>query len=268
MSQARSTDRHGASCVRLAVANQKGGVAKTTTVVNLGAALAEAGARVLVVDLDAQSCLTFALGVDPETVEVTMGEVIVDGAPVAEAVVGTGEGLDLLPGSIELAAAEAALLAMPDGRCVLRETLEPLAAAYDVLLLDCAPSLGMLTLGALAAADEVLVPLQCEMLAHRGVGQLLDTVADVTRLLNPRLRVRGLLPTMYDGRSNHARAVLADLPGRYRQPVLDPIPRSIRFAEAAALGRSVLRTARGARAAHAYRALAADLLADWAGQQT
>jgi chromosome partitioning protein len=129
-----------------------------------------------------------------------------------------------------------------------------------VVLLDCSPSLGVLTLNALTAADEVMIPLQCEMLSHRGVGQLLDTVADVQRILNPGLQVLGVLPTMFDGRTNHARAVLADVSGRYGLPVLEPpIPKSVRFAEAPAEGRSVLATARRTRGAEAYRELAGSL---------
>jgi chromosome partitioning protein len=249
--------------VRLAVANQKGGVAKTTTVVNLGAALAEAGRRVLLVDLDAQSCLTFSLGLDPDAVERSLHDVLANGAPIHETVVETDDGVDLLPATIELAGTEAALLGRPGREFALRTALEPLLASYDVVLLDCSPSLGVLTLNALTAATEVLVPVQCEMLSHRGVGQLLDTIADVQRFLNAGLVVRGLLPTMYDGRSNHARAVLADLDERYGLPVLEPIPRSIRFAEAPAVGRSVL-TGRTSRGATAYRGLAEQLLSGWA----
>ena len=143
---------------------------------------------------------------------------------------------------------------------MLRSALEEVDAAYDVVLLDCSPSLGVLTLNALTAADELIIPLQCEMLSHRGVGQLLDTVADVQRILNPGLKVLGVLPTMFDGRTNHARAVLADVSGRYGLPVLEPpIPKSVRFAEAPAAGRSVLATARRARGSEAYRELAEGL---------
>jgi len=146
---------------------------------------------------------------------------------------------------------------------VLRHALEPVLSSYDVIMLDCLPSLGLLTLNALAAADEVIIPLQCEMLSHRGVGQLLDTVADVRRLLNPRLTVRGLLPTMYDGRSVHSRAVLADVRERFGLPVLAPIPRSVRFAEAPGVGGSILTTARSSAGAKAYREVADDLMRSW-----
>ena len=250
----------------VAVANQKGGVAKTTTVAALGAAFAEQGRRVLLVDLDAQACLTFSLGLDPDEVDAGVHEVLLGTAEITDVLHTTDDAVDLLPSTIELAGAEAALLSRPGREFVLRTALEPVLADYDVVLLDCSPSLGVLTLNALTAAGEVLVPLQCEMLSHRGVGQLLDTVADVQRILNRDLEVLGILPTMFDGRTTHARAVLADLPERYGVPVLEPpIPKSVRFAEAPAVGRSVLATARGSKGAAAYRAVAQAIASDWGG---
>jgi chromosome partitioning protein len=247
----------------VAVANQKGGVAKTTSVVSLGAAFADQGLRVLLVDLDAQACLTFSLGVDPEDVEVSVSDVLLDGVPASDVALRLDGGVDLLPATVDLSGVEAMLLPADDRERVLRGALEAVRDSYDVILLDCTPSLGLLTINALGAADEVLIPVQCEMLSHRGVGQLLDTVADVQRLLNPDLRVRGLLPTMFDGRVGHARAVLADLGDRYEVPVLTPIPRSVRFAEAAGMGTSILRTARRSAGAAAYRQAAAELMAAW-----
>lgn len=244
----------------VAVANQKGGVAKTTTVASLGTALAEQGRKVLVVDLDAQSCLTFSLGLDPELVELSIHDVLLGRVGAAMAIHPTEDGVDLLPATIELSGTEAALLSRPGREYVLRTALEEVSAAYDVVLLDCSPSLGVLTLNALTAADEVLIPLQCEMLSHRGVGQLLDTIHEVQRILNPGLRVLGVLPTMFDGRTNHARAVLADVSSRYGLEIIEPpIPKSIRFAEAPAAGRSVLSTAARTRGAEAYRAVATGL---------
>jgi chromosome partitioning protein len=247
----------------IAVANQKGGVAKTTSVVSLGAAFAQQGFRVLLVDLDAQSSLTFSLGIDPEEVETSIADVLIGESTIADTTLAAGEGLNVVPATIDLAGVEAMLLPAEGRERVLREALEPVLSSYDVIMLDCSPSLGLLTINALAAADEVIVPLQCEMLSHRGVGQLLDTVDDVRRLLNSRLIVRGLLPTMYDGRSVHSRAVLADVHDRFDVPVLPAIPRSVRFAEAPGMGGSILTTARSSTGAKAYRQVADVLIRAW-----
>ena len=242
----------------LAVANQKGGVAKTTTVASLGAALAEMGHRVLLVDLDPQACLTFSLGVDPEDLELSVHHVLTKGLEASEVVIETEDGVDLLPATIELARAEADLLTRTGREHVVKMALEDLE--YDWVILDCPPSLGVLTVAALTAAHGVLIPLQCETLSHRGVGQLLDTVHDVRRFTNRKLEVWGVLPTLYDGRTNHARAVLENISETYQLDVIEPpIPKSIRFAEAPAAGRSILSTTRGHRGAEAYRAVAASL---------
>ncbi len=247
----------------IAVANQKGGVAKTTSVVSLGAAFATRGLRVLLIDLDAQSSLTFALGIDPDEVETSISDVLSGDTPLADTVLPAGEGLSIVPATIDLSAVESMLLPAAQREFVLRLALEEVLSSWDVILLDCSPSLGLLTINALAAADEVIVPMQCEMLSHRGVGQLLDTVNDVQRLLNPRLTVRGLLPTMFDGRSLHSRAVLADVRSRFDVPVLTPIPRSVRFAEAPGMGGSILVTARRSAGAQAYLDVADELLRAW-----
>jgi chromosome partitioning protein len=245
----------------LAVANQKGGVAKTTTVASLGAALAELGHRVLLVDLDPQACLTFSLGIDPEDLELSVHHVLTKGIDAAEVVIETEDGVDLLPATIELARAEADLLTRTGREHAVKLALEDLDD-YDWVLLDCPPSLGVLTVGALTAANAVLIPLQCETLSHRGVGQLLDTVHDVRRFTNRRLQVWGVLPTLYDGRTNHARAVLDNISQTYQLDVLEPpIPKSIRFAEAPAAGRSILATTRKHPGADAYRQVAASLAA-------
>jgi chromosome partitioning protein len=248
-------------CRTIAVANQKGGVAKTTTVASLGAALAELGQRVLLVDLDAQACLTFSMGLDPETVQLSVHDVLLGRVVASMAIQPTSDGPDLLPSTIELAGTEAALLTRTGREYTLRLALEEVRPLYDVVLLDCAPSLGVLTINALTAADEVLVPLQCETLSHRGVGQLLDTVQDVQRLTNRDLKVMGVLPTLFDGRTTHAREVLADVSSRYGLDVIEPaIPKSVRFAEAPARGRSILRTASRTPGAAGYRALARRLV--------
>src|SRR3954464_4439853 len=237
----------------LAIANQKGGVAKTTTVASLGAALAELGQSVLLVDLDPQACLTFSLGIDPEDLELSVHHVLTKGLDPTEVLIETEDGVDLVPATIELARAEAELLTRTGREHVLKSMIEALEEedlAYDWVLLDCPPSLGVLTVAALPAADGVLVPLQCETLSHRGVGQLLDTVHDVRRFTNRGLEVWGVLPTMYDGRTNHARAVLENISQTYELAVTEPpIPKSIRFAEAPAAGRSILGTSRRHRGA-------------------
>jgi chromosome partitioning protein len=246
----------------LAIANQKGGVAKTTTVASLGAALAELGHRVLLVDLDPQACLTFSLGIDPEDLELSVHQVLTRGLAPAEALLTTEDGVDLLPATIELARAEADLLTRTGREQVLRGVLEELETDYDWVLLDCPPSLGVLTVAALTAADGVLIPLQCETLSHRGVGQLLDTVHDVRRFTNRGLEVWGVLPTLYDGRTNHARTVLDTISETYDLRVVEPpIPKTIKFAEAPAAGRSILATSRGNKGAQAYREVAAALVA-------
>ena len=247
----------------LAIANQKGGVAKTTTVASLGAALAELGHRVLLVDLDPQACLTFSLGIDPEDLELSLHHVLTKGLPATEVIVTTEEGVDLLPATIELARAEADLLTRTGREHALKTALEDLEGeAYDWILLDCPPSLGILTVAALTAAQAVLIPLQCETLSHRGVGQLLDTVHDVRRFTNRTLQVWGVLPTLYDGRTNHARRVLETISETYDLEVVEPpIPKTIKFAEAPAAGRSILRTSRSSKGAQAYREVAVHLVA-------
>lgn len=245
----------------IAVANQKGGVAKTTTVASIGAAVAELGRSVLLVDLDPQACLTFSLGIDPETLSFSIHDVLLGRVSSRTVLQTTKDGADLLPANIELAGAEALLMTRTGREFSLRTALEELAGDYQLVLLDCPPSLGVMTINALTAAHEVLVPLQCETLSHRGVGQLLDTVHEVQRITNNRLRVRGVLPTLFDGRTTHARAVLADVQQRYGLPVLEPpIPKSVRFAEAPAAGRTILETAGRTPGARAYRAHARALL--------
>jgi chromosome partitioning protein len=247
------------------VANQKGGVAKTTTVASLGAAFVELGKRVVVVDLDPQACLTFSLGLDPDELELSIHDVLLGRVPARTAVAKVEGGPDLLPAEIDLVGAEKTLSTRNGQQFVLRKALADLHEEYDLILLDAPPALGVLTVNALTAADHVLIPVQCETLAHRGVKQLLDTVDNVRSLTNRNLNVLGVLPTLFDGRSKHARAVLDDIGERYRIPVLEPaIPRSIRFAEAPASGRSVLATAGRSAGAKAYRELADRLLKDGA----
>jgi chromosome partitioning protein len=247
----------------LAVANQKGGVAKTTTVASLGAAMVESGRRVLLVDLDPQGCLTFSLGHDPDKLPVSVHEVLLGDVEPNAALVMTSEGMTLLPANIDLAGAEAMLLMRAGREYALKRALAKVADQFDVIILDCPPSLGVLTLNGLTAADEVIVPLQCETLAHRGVGQFLRTVHDVQQITNPNLRLLGALPTLYDSRTTHTRDVLLDVADRYDLPVLaPPIPRTVRFAEASASGSSVM-SGRKNKGAVAYAQLAKSLIKHW-----
>jgi len=247
----------------LAVANQKGGVAKTTTVASLGAAIADKGQQVLLVDLDPQGCLTFSLGQDPDKLPVSVHEVLLGEVEPNAALVTTMEGMTLLPANIDLAGAEAMLLMRAGREYALKRALAKLSDEFDVVVIDCPPSLGVLTLNGLTAADEVIVPLQCETLAHRGVGQFLRTVADVQQITNPDLRLLGALPTLYDSRTTHTRDVLLDVADRYDLAVLaPPIPRTVRFAEASASGSSVM-AGRKNKGAAAYGELAQALLKHW-----
>ena len=190
----------------IAVANQKGGVAKTTTVQSIGVALAEQGRRVLLVDLDPQACLTFSLGFDPDELDVSLHDVLVRRARLGDVIrkVPNVDGLSLVPATIDLAGAEVHLLSRTGREHVLAKALLPVLRDYDAVLIDCPPSLGVLTINGLTAAEAVIIPLQCEALSHRGVGQLLETIEDVRQFANERLRVLGVIPTMYDGRTTHA----------------------------------------------------------------
>jgi len=243
----------------LAVANQKGGVAKTTTVHSLGAAMAERGRRVLLVDLDPQACLTFSTGTDPDKLDVSLHDVLVGRAGAADVLV-TLDDLHLLPASIDLAGAEVHLLTRPGREYALTRAMAPLLADYDVVLIDCPPSLGILTINGLTAAKQVIIPLQCETLGHRGVGQLLETIGDVRSFTNSELEVIGVIATMYDPRTRLAQSTLAAVKDAYGLEVLDPpVPKSVRVAEAPGRGFSVLQHAPRSPSADAYRALAARL---------
>jgi chromosome partitioning protein len=240
----------------VAVANQKGGVAKTTTTHSLGAGLAELGERVLLVDLDPQACLTYSLGIDSDTLDVSLHDVLAGRAEAADVLVKSGD-LTAVPATIDLAGAEVHLMSRTGREHVLARALKPLVDEYDTVFIDCPPSLGLLTINGLTAAGEAIVPLQCETLGHRGVGQLLETIGDVRSFTNPGLAVRGLVATMFDRRTRHSQEMLADLEERYGVPVLgEPIPKSVRFAEAPGRGRSILTHAPRSAGAEAYRAIA------------
>ena len=240
----------------IAVANQKGGVAKTTTVQSIGVALAQQGRRVLVVDLDPQACLTYSLGFDPDQLDASLHDVLVRRALLTDVVKAVPEvpNLDLAPATIDLAGAEVHLLTRTGREHVLAQALAPVLDDYHAVLIDCPPSLGVLTINGLTAAEAVIVPLQCEALSHRGVGQLLETIEDVRQFANEKLQVLGVIPTMFDARTTHSRQVLSEVEERYGLPLFQPsVPKSVRFAEAPGLGQSVLQHAPTSPGAVAYR---------------
>jgi len=245
----------------LALANQKGGVAKTTSTVNLAAALKERGYRALVVDLDPQSNLTMSQGIDPELVERSMFDVLVHKLPIEE-VIAHAE-LDVAVGSIDLAGAELALSAMIGRERALERALMPVLPDYDFILLDTPPSLGLLTINALTASDGVIVPVQCEYLSLRGLVQLEATLEMIRENLNPRVRIRGILPTMFDARLIHAREALELLERNFGDLVFRTrVKKTIRLAEAPVNGASVLTYDPKGSAAQAYRDLAEEVLKD------
>ena len=245
---------------RIAILNQKGGVGKTSTAVNLSAALARMGQKVCVIDLDPQAHASLHLGVSPGR-RGSIYDVLSGNASLADVRQEAKENLWLVGSHIDLAATEVELAGVVGREVILRDQLENDHEPFDFIIMDCPPSLGVLTVAALTAADGVLIPLQCETLSHRGVGQLLDTVHDVRRFTNRALAVWGVLPTLYDGRTTHARTVLETISETYQLDVIEPpIPKTIKFAEAPAAGRSILRTSRTSKGAVAYRAVAANLV--------
>jgi chromosome partitioning protein len=245
----------------LALANQKGGVGKTTTAINLGACLAERGARVLLVDMDAQANATSGLGLDPEP-GVGVYQILVEGAAAGDCIAPTAQpGLDIMRSSTDLAGAEVELVAVMAREYRLKQALEPLSGSYDFILVDCPPSLGLLTLNALAAASEVLIPVQCEYLALEGLSHLAQTLDLVRRNLNHNLRIGGLLLTMYDARTNLSQQVADEVRKHFPETFQTTIPRSVRLSEAPSHGVSILAYDPASRGAEAYRALADEVLA-------
>jgi len=245
----------------IAVANQKGGTGKTTTVVNLAVCLGEVGERVLVVDCDAQCNTTMWLGVDYSAVPHSTAEVFLEGIEVGAIAGPTQFGVDLAPATVQLAAAEMVLAGRQDRGSVLRSALRGVGRRYDWVLLDCPPGLGLLTVNALAAAGELIAPVPTEALGLEGVGQLLETVDQVRRQLNRRLRVRGLLATRYDRRERVAQEVVERLRTDYGEPVFATvIRRNVRLSEAPAFQQPITTYAPQSRGAEDYRALAQEVL--------
>jgi chromosome partitioning protein len=256
-------DTHGPATV-LAMCNQKGGVGKTTSTINLGAALAEYGRRVLLVDFDPQGALSVGLGVQPHELDVTIYNLIMERRVTLDDVVRPTavEGLDLLPSNIDLSAAEVQLVTEVGREQTLGRTLAPALEDYDYVLVDCQPSLGLLTVNALACAHGVLIPLECEYFSLRGVALLMDTIEKVQDRLNPKLEITGILATMYDPRTLHTREVMARVVEAFGDLVFDTvINRTVRFPETTVAGEPITRWASKSAGAEAYRALAREVLA-------
>jgi len=249
-----------------AVCNQKGGVGKTTTTINLGAALAEQGRRVLLVDFDPQGALSVGLGVQPHELDATVYNLLMQrGLTAYDVIIKTRvEGMDLLPSNIDLSGAEVQLVHEVGREFVLGRVLQPVIADYDIILIDCQPSLGLLTVNALACADGVIVPLECEYFALRGVALLMETIDKVSSRLSPKLGIDGVLATMYDSRTLHTREVLAGVVEGFGERVFHTvISRTVRFPDATVAGEPITRFDPACNGASSYCGLAKEVLERW-----
>lgn len=255
--------RHGPARV-VALCNQKGGVGKTTSAINLGAALAEFGRRVLLVDFDPQGALSVGLGVQPHQLDRSVYNLLMErGVGIDDVLLKTGvAGMDLLPSNIDLSAAEVQLVGEVAREQTLSRAIAPVLGEYDYVLIDCQPSLGLLTVNALTAAHGVIIPLECEFFSLRGVALLIDTIEKVQQRLNPDLRIEGILATMYDGRTLHSREVFSRVLEAFGDTVFDTvITRTVRFPETTVAGEPITSWAPTSTGATAYRNLAREVLA-------
>ena len=263
LAEPRRLDRHGPARV-LALCNQKGGVGKTTSTINLGAALAEYDRRVLLVDFDPQGALSVGLGVNPMELDQTIYNALMERDVTADDILLKTNiaGMDLLPSNIDLSAAEVQLVGEVAREQTLKRVLAPVLADYDVVLIDCQPSLGLLTINALTAANGVIIPLECEFFSLRGVALLIQTLDKVRERLNPQLELEGILATMYDGRTLHGREVLARVVEAFGDRVFHTVVnRTVRFPETTVAGEPITSFAPSSAGANAYRDLAREVVA-------
>lgn len=246
----------------ISISNQKGGVGKTTTAVNLAAFLAEKGRRVLVVDIDPQANAGFGLGVNVEEMETTVYEVLLGTIPVQDAIFKTTiENLYIVPSNMHLAGAQVELMDMEDKEYLLKKAMEKVRDTFDFILIDCPPSLGILTLNSLVASDSVIIPLQCEYYALEGLSQLLKIISMVQDTLNPRLEIEGVLLTMYDPRTNLSQQVVADVKQFFQNKVFSAIiPRNVRLSEAPSFGKPINLYDRTSSGGTSYEQLANELI--------
>ena len=260
---AQNGKEHGRSMSKvIAVANQKGGVGKTTSAVNIAASLGAKGKNTLLVDIDPQGNSTSGVGFDRRSLETTSYDILINGAKGQDAVRQTAfAGLSVIPSSADLAAAEIELADIPAREAVLKNALAPLRAAYDFILIDCPPSLGLITTNALNAADSVLIPVQCEYYALEGLSQLMNSVQAVKRRYNDRLELEGVLLTMYDGRLNLTQQVVTEIKKYFPRKVFSTvIPPTVRLSEAPSYGQPILYYDRSNKGAQAYSALTDEIL--------
>ena len=246
---------------KLAIVNQKGGVGKSTTSVNLGASLAEIGQKVMIIDVDPQGNATSGLGIDKSSVENSIYNVLIDDIDVDEAILKTNlDQLYILPANIDLAGAEIELVSMMSRETKLKHALKKVEDDFDYILLDCPPSLGLLTLNALSAADSIIVPIQCEYYALEGLGQLIETVKLVRNNLNKNLEIEGVVLTMYDGRTNLSQQVSEEVNNFFGDKVYKTvIPRNVRLSEAPSFGQPITEYASDSKGAKMYRKLAREV---------